>query len=368
MLSRLKAHFNNFDWLIMAALVLLISFGLLEIYSVALGRGGLDLLNFRKQLLFTIAGLVVLILFSFIDYHYLRSLSHYIFWAGALILILVLFFGDVSRGTRGWFSFNNFALQPVEFVKIILIIFLADYFSRLATRVKSLKHFLVSLLSTLIFAFLVLLQPDFGAAMVLLAIWLVIIIAASFDIKYFIVTAVVSLLVFTSAWFFFFQDYQKNRILGLVHPEQTSQDAKYNVTQSIIAIGSGGLIGKGLGFGSQSQLKFLPEAQNDFIFAVIAEELGFFGVALLLLFFALLFWRIIRIIPQLNNDFAIYFLIGAVGLIFIQMFINIGMNLGIVPVVGLTLPFISSGGSSLLSLMIMMGIVQNIIIKTKTSY
>lgn len=368
MLSRLKAHFNNFDWLIVSALILLISFGLIEIYSVSLGRGGIDLLNFKKQIFFALTGLVLLIAFSFIDYHFLRSLNRYIFWGGVLVLIAVLIFGDTVRGTRGWFKVAGFAIQPVEFIKIVLIIFLSDYFAYLSTKVKTVRHFLSSLAYTLVFAILVMLQPDFGSAIILLGIWFVLILAAGFNYKYFLAIGLGTIILFSSAWFFFFDNYQKNRIINFASPGQNALESGYNISQSIIAIGSGGLVGKGVGFGSQSQLKFLPEAQNDFIFAVIAEELGFLGVALVLLLYLLLFWRVFRVIRKSNNDFAIYFLIGAMGLIFIQMFINIGMNLGIMPVVGLSLPFISYGGSSLLSLMIIMGIMQNILIKTKTSY
>jgi len=368
MLSRLKAHFNHFDWIIIAALLLLISFGLIEIYSVSLGRGSADLLNFRKQIFFAGLGFLTLIVFSFIDYYFLRSLSRYLFFGGILLLVAVLIFGDTVRGTKGWFNFAGFGIQPVEFIKIILIVFLSDYFAFLATKVKTARHFLVSLGYTLVFGALVMLQPDFGSALILMGIWLVLIIAAGFNFKYFLVVGLSVIILFTSAWFFFFQDYQKQRIMNFVTPGTNSLESGYNIDQSVIAIGSGGLIGKGVGFGSQSQLKFLPEAQNDFIFAVVAEELGFLGVALILFFYVLLFWRVFRVIRKTNNDFAIYFLIGAMGLIFIQMFINIGMNLGIMPVVGLSLPFISYGGSSLLSLMVIMGIMQNIIIKTKTSY
>ncbi len=368
MLGRLKAHLYHFDWILLAAVLLLVSFGLVEIYSVALGRGSLDLLNFRKQLLFAGVGVLLLFAFSFIDYYFLRSLSRYLFFFGIILLVAVLIFGDTVRGTKGWFNFAGFSLQPVEFIKIVLIVFLSDYFASLATKVKTTRHFLASAAYALVFVGLVMLQPDFGSALILIAIWLVLIMAADFNLKYFAVIGVIGAILFTSAWFFFFKEYQKERIMTFVSPTANSLESGYNISQAIIAIGSGGLTGKGVGFGSQSQLKFLPEAQNDFIFAVIAEELGFLGVVLILSFFSLLFFRAFRMLKKTNNDFGIYFLIGACGLIFIQMFINIGMNLGIMPVVGLPMPFVSYGGSSLISLMIIVGIMQNIIIKSKTSY
>jgi len=368
MFSRLNSHFKNFDWLIFAAIFILIAIGLVEIYSVALGQGEPGLLNFYKQLIFIGVGLVLFFSFSLIDSYFLKSLNAYFFILAILILLAVLIFGDTIRGTKGWFYIFGFGIQPVEFAKITLILLLANYFSGLATKVKTWHHFLISTLPVALLGLLVLLQPDFGSALILGGIWLVIIMAAGFNKKYFIFIALSILLIFTMSWFFFFRDYQKERISNFFNPGSNSQDSGYNISQAIIAIGSGGLVGKGISFGSQSQLRFLPEAQNDFIFAVISEELGFFGSGLVVFLYGLLFYRIWRALPKINNDFGIYFLIGAGGLIFIQMFINIGMNLGIVPVVGLSLPFVSYGGSSLLSMLMLGGIVENIIIKSRISY
>ncbi|MFA5109219.1 MAG: rod shape-determining protein RodA [Patescibacteria group bacterium] len=368
MFSRLKLYFKNFDWIIFSAVLLLVTFGLVEIYSVALGQGKLDLLNFQKQIFFVVVGFLLLFVFTFVDSYFLKSLSRYWYWLGVIILISVLIFGSTIRGTKGWFSLFGFGLQPVEFVKIILILFLADFFSALATRVKTVRHFFFSALSAGFLILLVLLQPDFGSSLMLAAIWLIMIIAAGFPKKYFMIVGLTAAVLFSVAWFSLFEDYQKERVINFFNPGVNSLESGYHVSQAMIAVGSGGLTGKGVGFGSQSQLKFLPEAQNDFIFAVIAEELGFLGAVLILGFYFIFFWRCFRILPKINNDFGIYFIIGAAGLIFIQMFINIGMNLGILPVVGLSLPFVSYGGSSLLSLLILVGIVENIIIKSKISY
>ena len=365
---RLKLYFKEFDWLLLAAVVLLSAFGLMEIYSVALGQGNLNLLNFYKQILFIVIGLLLLFVFSLIDYRFLKSLRRYLYGFGALILGSVLLLGSSIRGTRGWFDVGGFGIQPVEIIKIILLIFLAGYFSDLATKVKTLRHFIVSALSAAFLMFLVLLQPDFGSALMLGAIWLVMVILAGFPKKYLIVVGAVAAVVFILAWSFFFKDYQRQRVLTLFNPGENSLAEGYNISQAIIAVGSGSWHGKGVGFGSQSQLKFLPEAQNDFIFAVIAEELGFLGVSLVLLFFSLFFNRCLVAVKRLPNDFSIYFVLGAAGLIFIQMFINIGMNIGIMPVVGLSLPFISYGGSSIFSLFILTGIIENIIIKSKINY
>lgn len=368
MLSRFRLYLKNFDWLILAAVVLLIAFSLVEIYSVALGQEKFSLLNFQKQLFFAGFGILLLFLFAFIDSHSLRSLSIYFYVFGVIILVAVLIFGSITNGTKGWFNIFGFGLQPVEFVKIILILFLAKYFSGLATKIKTSRHFFISAASTFFLIFLVLMQPDFGSALILGVIWLIIIIAAGFNKKYFIIIGLAAVVIFTISWFFLFKTYQKERVLNFLDPTANSLESGYNISQAMIAVGSGGLTGKGVGFGSQSQLKFLPEAQSDFIFAVIAEELGLLGVLLILGFYSLFFFRCISALKNVNNDFGIYFIIGAAGLIFIQMFINIGMNIGIMPVVGLPLPFVSYGGSSLLSLLILVGIIENIIIKSKISY
>jgi len=368
MWGHFKLYLKNFDWLILAGVVLLVAFGLLEIYSVALGQESLDLLNFQKQMFFAIIGLVLLFIFAFIDSHFLKSFNRHFYILAVIILVAVLIFGQTIRGTKGWFSIFGFGLQPVEFVKIILIVFLANFFSNLATKIKTTRHFLYSAASVLLLIALVLLQPDFGSALILGGIWLIMSLAAGFNRKYFIIVGLLVAILFTSSWFLFFKDYQKERIKTFLNPTANSLESGYNISQAIIAIGSGGLVGKGVGFGSQSQLKFLPEAQNDFIFAVIAEELGFLGVILVLFFYFIVFFRCFRALGKINNDFGIYFIIGVGGLIFIQMFINIGMNLGIMPIVGLPLPFVSYGGSSLLSLMILVGMIENIIIKSKISY
>ena len=368
MWARLRLHLKNFDWLILISVILLLAFSLVEIYSVALGQEKFSLLNFQKQLVFSGIGLILLFLFSFVDSYFLKSSSRYIYILGIILLISVLIFGSVNRGTKGWFNLLGFGIQPVEFVKIILILSLASFLSDLATKVKTFKHFIISGLSALLLIALVMLQPDFGSALMLASIWLIMLIAAGFPKKYLVVIGAVSAIALIIAWFFFFKTYQKERIMTFINPSASSLESGWNISQAMIAVGSGGLVGKGVGFGSQSQLKFLPEAQNDFIFAVIAEELGLLGVLLILGFYGLFFYRCLSALKKVTNDFGIYFIIGAVGLIFIQMFINIGMNIGIMPVVGLPLPFVSYGGSSLLSLLILVGIIENIIIKSKISY
>jgi len=366
MLNRIKSHFLNFDWIIFSAILLLSLFGLIEIYSIALGQETLSLLNFKKQIIAIIVGLFLFFSVSFLDYTFLKSFNRFIYGFGVLILILVLIFGKTVRGTTGWFNIFGFSLQPVEFVKIILIIFLARFFSNSAIRMRPWKSLFLSFLGTFGLVLLVLLQPDFGPAIIMLGIWFITLILVGFERRYFLIIIIPVLIGAFLAWNFYFKDYQKNRILTLLNPSENSLSEGYNVSQALIAVGSGGITGRGVGFGSQSQLKFLPEAQNDFIFSVIAEELGFLGTGLVLLIYLILFWRLLMVVRKQKDDFAIFFILGAMVLIFIQMFINIGMNLGMVPVVGISLPFISYGGSATLANFILIGIIENIIIKSKS--
>jgi rod shape determining protein RodA len=365
MMERLKLYFRSLDWLVLAAVLLLAFFGLIEIYSIAMGQGSGNFLDFQKQLIFVILGLLSLLGFSLIDSNFFKSFYRYLYIFAVVILGFVLLAGKTVNGTKGWFSVFGFSIQPVELVKIILIVFLARMFSNAAFKTRPLKYFLLSGMATLALVGLVLLQPDFGSALILLFAWVFMLLVAGFNKKYFIVIFLMAAIVFASAWFFFFKDYQKQRVLTFVNPTYNSLDQGYNISQAIIAVGSGGLVGRGVGFGSQSQLKFLPEAHTDFIFAVVSEELGFLGVSLMLLFYGVLFFRSLAALRRLNDDFAIFFILGAVGLIFIEMFINIGMNIGIMPVVGIALPFISYGGSSVLANFILVGMIENIIIKSK---
>jgi rod shape determining protein RodA len=369
MLFQLKKYFKSFDWVIFSSVVLLASFGLMEIYSVALGQGTVNLINFHKQIFFIIFGIIILLVFSFIDYRSLKSFSKYLYWLGIIMLALVLVVGSTVNGTKGWFNLFGFGIQPIELIKPILILFLATYLANLSTNVKTLKNFIFSAVSTLLFILLIMLQPDFGSSLVLFGIWLIMILMAGFNKKYFLIIFLAVVALSGVAWATF-APYQRERILTFVNPASQSTDLKagYNKYQALIAVGSGRLTGKGVGFGSQSQLKFLPEAQTDFIFSVISEETGFLGICLVVVLFAVFFFRVLSQLQRVNNDFGIYFILGALGWIFIQVFVNIGMNIGLVPIVGVPLPFISYGGSAILSLFATVGIIENILIKSKSNY
>jgi len=365
MFNRLLNHFKNFDWIIFGSVILLIGFGLAVIYSVALGSGDVAFLNFKKQCIFAGIGLSLLFFFSFVDFHSLYSLNWWIYAFGILLLVLVLLFGETVRGTTGWFNFFGFSLQPSEIAKIVVLITLATYFSGASYKTNQVKHLLVTGIFVSLPVALILAQPDFGSAMIIVMFWLCMMTIFGLNKKQVLMIILVTTVIFTLAFMFLLKDYQRERVITFLNPNLSSLDQGYNVAQAVIAIGAGRGFGRGLGFGSQSQLKFLPESQNDFIFAVIGEELGFLGASMLMLFFAVLFFRIMYWTRRLNNNFGLYILLGAIILIFIEMFINIGMNIGLLPVVGISLPFVSYGGSSLIATLVLVGIVESIIIKDR---
>lgn len=364
MWAKLNTLVKNLDWWLLTSVILLVCFGLAEIYSVSYSQGTGELVNFKRQLLSVILGLVIMFVLVLVDYYFFYSYNNYFYILAVFILVAVLIFGKVVNNTKGWFSLFSLNFQPVELVKLFLLIFLARYFSGAALKQRPLKHLVVSGTGVGILLLLVMLQPDLGSAVILFAVWFGLLIFVGFPKRYLAGILLVVVIASALSWQFWLQDYQKERLSSFVAPI-SSLSRDYNVNQAIIAVGAGGWLGRGLGFGSQSQLKFLPEAKNDFMFAVISEELGFLGVAITLFFFGLIFFRLLKNLPKIKDDFGIFFILGATILIFIEMFTNIGMNMGLLPVVGIGLPFLSYGGSAMLVNLMIIGIAQSIIVRSK---
>jgi len=361
MLRNILSNFRRLDWVLIAATFLLFCLGLAAIYSVDLGKEQSG--NFEKQILFGVIGFLLMLVFASINYSGWR-VSGRLLYGGTLILLLaVLFFGSTIRGTRGWFNFFGLGIQPAELAKVVLIILLAKFFSNRLQQFRVGKHIVFSLILTLIFVIPVLLQPDLGSAAILLGIWFILLLVTGIPRRYLVVLVLLFCLIASLTWVFFLADYQKERIETFLNPTSDPLGSGYNVSQSIIGIGSGYFWGRGLGFGSQSQLKFIPESQTDFIFAVIAEELGFLGVVMVLGLFAVIFYRLVVIARRAHDDFGLYLVLGIVAVIFLHMFINIGMNMGIMPVTGISLPFVSYGGSFLLICLIMIGVAESVAVR-----
>lgn len=353
------------DWILIIVLFALMAFGLAAIYSVALSKGA-DFLNLKKQIGAAILALAAFVFIAISNYRLLRNYSLFFYISGVLMLIGVLLLGSTIRGTTGWFQLGIVSFQPVEFMKVALVIALATYFSQRARREIGFKEVIESGLIAFVPVMLTLVQPDFGSASLLFGVWFLLLLFAGLKKQHLAVILIGFAIIATLGWSLLAQ-YQQARVLSFLNPTADPLGQGYHINQAIIAVGAGGLLGRGLGFGSQSQLKFLPESQTDFIFAVIAEELGFLGIILVLSGFFLLFARILTHAKATDDDFTSFLLLGIGGVLFTQFFVNVGMNLGLLPVTGVALPLVSYGGSSLLFTIIMLGIIQSIVIHKKTT-
>ncbi len=357
----LRALFK-FDYLLLGAVFLLLVIGLISIYSVGLSDIESKMIFFDKQLLFAITGIILLFVFSFIDYRFLKSYYKIFLIVSFLLLISVLIFGAFIRGTSSWFSVLGFQFQPVEFAKIGLIIFLAAYLSNKAKEFYNWKPILISALVSFAMIALVIIQPDLGSAIILFVIWFIMLLFTNINKKKIIIIFIILAILISAGWFVFLEGYQKDRIITFLNPEKDPLGVGYNLSQSIIAVGSGGLAGRGFGLGSQSQLNFLPEQRTDFVFAVISEEFGFLGSFFIILIIIVFLLKILNIIRKSNDNFAVFLALGFLIMFFTQSLMNIAMNVGLAPVIGLPLPFISYGGSSLLMSLIAVGILESIVI------
>lgn len=314
---------------------------------------------YSHQLIWISISFVVMFFLSYIDFRFLKRTDVLVFlfliFSGLLLLLFIV--GHISNGAQSWFSFGGFSFQPSDMMKLVVILLLAKYFSRRHVEINNFKHILISGLYALIPFLLVFLQPDFGGAMIIFFIWMGMTLVSGISKRYLLLVLGMGVVAFVMLWSFVFQPYQKARIVNFVQPLSNLQGSGYNVYQSTIAVGSGQILGKGVGFGTQSRLKFLPEYQTDFIFAAFAEEWGFVGVILLFILLGLIIWRMLHISMLGATNFEILFGIGLTVYFMSHFIINIGMNIGIMPVTGITLPFMSYGGSHILTEFIGLGIL-----------
>lgn len=349
---------KGFDWALLFLAMILTFLGAVAIYSVALSRGK-DMHLLQTQIIALGLGLVFLFIAASFHISFYQAAAKLIYLLSLLFLALVLLFGETIHGTTGWLRLGGFSFQPAEFAKVGLVLFLSWLAERYGRRFDKWQFVFVSGLFTFFPVALILFQPDLGSALVLIGLWLGMLFLTGVKKRHLAVLFSFFLVLFLCAWFFLFASYQKDRLLTFFNHERDPLGAGYNITQSIIAIGSGQLLGRGLGFGSQSQLHFLPEAQTDFIFSVIAEELGLVGAISVLALYFLFFSRVLNIAKKARSDFSSYLAASVVVLFFVQMTINIGAAAGFMPVIGVTLPFLSYGGSSLLVSLLLLGIVES---------
>jgi len=335
--------------------------GLLSLYSSSFGEG--NFFNFKKQILFFAIAIFLVILLSFLDLRFLKTNSYLVlslYFLSLLSLGGLFLLGSEIRGVKGWYKLGAFSFDPMSLAAIILIIVLAKYFSFRHIEIQRIQPIVFSGLYAIIPIGLVLLQPDLGSSISLIAVWLGMVIFSGIKLRHFLILALVFLLIIALCWLFWLKDYQRQRMISFLNPNIDPEGISWNVNQSKIAIGSGGFFGKGIGQGSQTQYGFLPEPQTDFIFSALAEETGALGVVILIFCFLFLFWRIIKKALGTSNNFSRLFAAGFSFLLISQTFINIGMALGILPVIGLPLPLVSYGGSQLLAFYLGLGILMSL--------
>ncbi|PIY59389.1 hypothetical protein COY96_02095 [Candidatus Wolfebacteria bacterium CG_4_10_14_0_8_um_filter_37_11] len=350
---------KNFDWKLNLAVLFLGAMGLLSLASVKP-----DL--FYKQFLFWFIGIAFVFLIVAFDW---RSLVNYrgiilgFYFIIIALLIVTYFFAPVVRGVKGWLMVGSFQFQASEFAKLALIIVFAGFFKKKHISIARVSNLLVSFIYFLIPALLVAIQPDFGTVIILFFIWFGFLLVSGLRPKHIIISLLIFSVIAAVMWFSVLENYQKERIMGVFFPGRDMLGINYNVIQSKIAIGSAGFFGKGFGQGTQVQLGFLPEAQTDFIFAALIEEFGLISGFLAITAFIILIFRIIRIGIDSEINFNRFICLGAAILFITQFILNIGSNLGFMPVVGVTFPFLSYGGSSLLTNLIILGIIQSIVVR-----
>lgn len=361
LLTRLQGTVKKFDWFIVVSSIFLSVSGLMTIFSSSFYLD--DFLNFKKQFVFLLLGIAVMFVASLIDWRVFRDGPHLVlvlYIISLVSLIGLLFFGIEVRGSRSWYNLGPVSFNPIELTKLVLVILLAKYFSTRHVEVYRIRHMLVSGLYIFIPALLILLQPEVGSVIILGLIWIGVLIISGIRVKHFLILCLCGLVLLALSWSFLLQDYHKARIASFLSPSLSPLGIGWNQAQAKIAIGSGGLWGQGFGRGTQIRYGFLPASQTDFIFAGLAEEWGLFGASLLLLAFGVLVWRMVKISLSSQSNFPRLFSAGLAITITAQVVINIGMNLGLLPIIGIPLPLISYGGSSLLATFFGLGILQSI--------
>jgi rod shape determining protein RodA len=355
--------FQNFDWTLFALVLCLCAIGVVNVYSTDFGLGENAPQLYLKQIQWVIIGLLLMAVTFLIDYRAIAQAAYVIYGLLLASLVYVAFFGHVANGAQRWISFGFFLLQPSEFMKVALIVVLARYFDDHKSREPYLlREIFIPFVLVLLPCVLIIRQPDLGTALLLFIVAVSMVLFIGVHWKSIAIAAASALVMIPLAWMLL-KDYQKERLLIFLSPESDPLGSGYHIIQSMIAIGSGGLLGKGYLQGSQTQLKFLPEQQTDFVFSVFAEEWGFVGgVALMFIFVSILVLGF-RIALHSRDLLGTILAFGVTALIGWEIIINMGMVLGMLPVVGIPLPFLSYGGSAMASMLAAVGLLMNISVR-----
>jgi rod shape determining protein RodA len=363
-----RETWRHFDYWLFGVVLILCVFGIVMIRSAIAGNVSL-MGNIRSQIAFVVLGMGIILVIAAIDYRMFASITRLMYALGVALLIGINLIGQSLFGSTRWFSVGFVNIQPSELVKIIVIIVLAHYFSTTLDQPRNLIWIVKSFVITFGMVVWILLQPNLSTSIVIMVLWFSMLWMSGLPTKYlffFAGLAVLGLGLFLALIYFgvkipFIEEYQINRVINFLFPDPNARHGEtYNVEQALITIGSGGWFGAGYGNGTQVQLRFLKVRHTDFIFSAMSEEFGFIGTMIVVLLLVFVVFRCLYVARNAPDNFGSMIAFGIAVLIFFQMTVNIGVNLNVLPVTGLTLPFVSYGGSSLLSLVLGIGLVESV--------
>jgi rod shape determining protein RodA len=349
-----KKKTSSVDWIAFCSALALSGLGLLTMNSFT----GQDPL-FVRQMVWLVVGVIVFFGASQVDWRFLRrsGVAAGMFGAFIIPLLFLLVLGESVKGAKSWLSFGGLGIEPVELAKLALIIALAKYFSRRHIEIHNIRHIIVSGFYALVVFALVALQPDFGGAIIVFLVWFGMVFFSGISKRHVATVLLLGITLFGVLWFFGFHDYQKKRIINFINPSHDIRGSGYNAYQSMVAVGSGEIFGKGIGYGTQSKLRYLPEYQTDFIFAAFAEEWGFVGILMVFALFGAIFWRIMQTASRGASNFETLFAFGVLCYLAAHFTLHAGINMGILPVTGTTIPFMSYGGTHIVAEFLALGML-----------
>ncbi len=348
-------------------MAILTIFGIAMINSTVAGNIELTEANLpQRQLIFAVVGFIVIFIVAAVDYHLWSSISGPMYIITAVFLGVLTIAGQALYGSARWFDTGVILIQPSELAKIVVILVLADFFTRYQARIGDLRWIALSLAYTIGIAIWIVLQPNLSTSIVIMVLWFALLWAAGLKVKHLILFAVLGV-ISPIAGYPFMQEYQQKRIINFILPDPNARHGDtYNIEQALISIGSGGWFGQGYGFGTQVQLRFLKVRWSDFIFSAMAQEFGFVGIMVMFALLLFVVYRCLRAARLSRDTYGALICYGVATLLAFQGIVNIGVNLKLLPATGLPLPFISYGGSSLLSLLLGIGLVESVILRHKS--
>jgi len=366
-MDRPTINWRYFDFFLLGAVAILAIFGIAMIRSAIAGNIELLELNLvGRQIIFLVGGLIVIFITTAIDYHLWSAISKPMFFGMATLLAVLFIVGAALFGSARWFDTGVILIQPSELAKIVVILVLADFFTQNQARIYDIRTIVRSLFWTAGIAIWILLQPNLSTSIVIFVIWFALLWASGLQIKHLLLFSGVVILI-SIVSYPFLVDYQQQRVINFLFPNPDAPHGElYNIQQALITIGSGGWFGKGYGLGSQTQLRFLKVRHTDFIFSAMAEEFGFIGITIVISLLVFVIYRVLRAARLARDTYGALICYGVATMIAFQAIVNIGVNLNMLPATGLTLPFVSYGGSSLLSLLLGIGLVESVIVRHKS--